>query len=180
MLTLSKGPCRPRTAPLCLMKEPDYVMKMMATGGALMSDASCRKTTRRVDGTIAKFAYTLPFDWHFRYRHEVDDHNNLRHAVPSLEETWLTLRWVIRVFTFILAVTEVNVYLVLKFFVFVGDKAGDLEKYLEFRRLLAWMFIDNPYMPLSEEPSDDPFLAGARCHDIGSAPAYASGYVTRE
>ena len=74
------------------MKEPDYVMRMMATGGALMSDASCRKTTRRVDGTIAKFAYTLPFNWHFRYCHEVDDHNNLRHAVPSLEETWLTLR----------------------------------------------------------------------------------------
>merc|ERR1711966_312822 len=74
----------------------------------------------------------------------------------------------------------VNVYLVLKFFVFVGDKAGDLPKYLEFRRLLAWMFIDNPYMPVSEQPSDDPFLAGARCHDIGSAPPYASAYVNRK
>ena len=27
------------------MKEPDYVMRIMATGGALMSDESCRKTT---------------------------------------------------------------------------------------------------------------------------------------
>ena len=83
-------------------------------------------------------------------------------------------------FTFILAVTEVNVYLVLKFFVFVGNKAGNLPKYLEFRRLLAWMFIDNPHMPVNEDPYYDPFLAGARCHDIGSAPPYASAYVTRK
>ena len=30
-----------------MMKEPDYVMKMMATGGNLIADQSCHSTTRR-------------------------------------------------------------------------------------------------------------------------------------
>ena len=76
------------------MKEPDYVMRMMATGGALLADESCRSTTRKwvEDGveTFAEFVYKRPFDWHFRFRHAVDDHNNLRHALPSIEDTWLT------------------------------------------------------------------------------------------
>eukprot|EP00956_Cyclotella_meneghiniana_P035814 scaffold118478_cov62-Cyclotella_meneghiniana.AAC.7 len=67
------------------MKEPDYVMKIMATGGVLQSDDSCKTAQRGNGATATSFQYTKPFDWHFRYRHAVDDHNNLRHAVPSLE-----------------------------------------------------------------------------------------------
>ena len=81
---------------LWCMKEPDYVMTIMATGGRLMSDDSCKSTIRRwvEDGLerVKEFAYALPFDWHF-YRHAVDDHNNLRHALPSIEDTWRTIRW---------------------------------------------------------------------------------------
>ena len=87
------------------MKEPDYVMRMMASGGPLSVTTGCRTTTRRVDGTTTSFQYTCPYDWHFRYRHAVDDHNNLRHALPSLEDTWRTIRWPTCVFTFLLAVT---------------------------------------------------------------------------
>ena len=32
----------------------------------------------------------------------VDDHNNLRHAIPSLEMTWTTHHWPCRVFCFCL------------------------------------------------------------------------------
>ncbi len=76
------------------MKEPDYVMKIMATGGALVSDDNCKKVSRKWtdnDGEKqAQFTYKKPFDWHFRYHHIVDDHNNLRHSSPALEETWIT------------------------------------------------------------------------------------------
>jgi hypothetical protein len=80
------------------MKEPDYVMRMMATGGQLAALNSCKMTRRRWrDGGVDvshTFQYTCPFDWHFRYRHAVDDHNNLRHALPSIEDSWLTKRFV--------------------------------------------------------------------------------------
>ena len=161
------------------MKEPDYVMRMMATGGALRSDDSCRKTSRRVDGRLERFSYTLSYDWHFRYRHEVGDHNNLRHALTSLEDTCGTDRWVIRVFTFLLAITEVNVFCVLRSFVFVGRLVRHLPTYHEFRRKFAWMLIDNEYYPLAEERADDLFLPLTRCHDIGTAPTHASAYRNR-
>ncbi|MFM8622190.1 MAG: hypothetical protein ACKOB3_02265, partial [Holophagaceae bacterium] len=73
------------------MKEPDYVMKMMACGGILRAFENCKETVRHwtADGIecVRRFRYTCPFDWHFRYRHAVDDHNNLRHATPSIEDS---------------------------------------------------------------------------------------------
>jgi hypothetical protein len=82
---------------LWTMKELDYTMEMMATSGSLMADETCRLTTRRWMECGAEktkeFAYTLPFDHHFRYRHAVDDHNNLRPSSPSWEDTWVTQRW---------------------------------------------------------------------------------------
>eukprot|EP00804_Cyclotella_cryptica_P010233 CCRYP_016698-RA/>CCRYP_016698-RA protein AED:0.43 eAED:0.33 QI:0/0/0/0.66/1/1/3/0/142 len=70
-------------------QEPDYVMKIMATGGVLAEDETCRVTYRGSGDDRTTFHYKKPFDWHFRYRHAVDDHNNLRHALPSLEDTWI-------------------------------------------------------------------------------------------
>ena len=57
------------------------------------------------------FKYTETFANHILYRHEVDDHNNLRHEVPPIESTWINHRWVKRVFEFFFAVTEVNIFL---------------------------------------------------------------------
>jgi hypothetical protein len=70
------------------MKEPtNYIMSMMATGGALLSDMTCKTATRGFDGIVVTFQYPLSYDWHFRYRFAVDDHNNLRYSAPSLEGT---------------------------------------------------------------------------------------------
>ncbi len=79
------------------MKDLDYVMKIMASGGALISDNNCKKVTRKwseQNGTArqAQFTYMKPFDWHFCYCHIVDDHNNSCHASPALEETLITKR----------------------------------------------------------------------------------------
>ncbi len=72
------------------MKEPDYVMQIMATGGSLCTMGG--KEVRRIwrDGDSERtttFQYAKPFEWHFRYCHAVDDHNNLHHAIPSIEGT---------------------------------------------------------------------------------------------
>lgn len=168
------------------MKEPNYIMRMMATGGALLADETCKMTTRVFNGVTKTFQYLKPFDWHFRYRHAVDDHNNLRHATPSLEGTWLTLRWEIRVFTFLLAITEVNVYLTLKSWHFVGDKASELPSILEFRRKLAWLFIKNPHLQEEENGTNGvevPFLPpmwSTFDHTIETAPAHAKAYHNRQ
>ena len=146
----------------------------------MLPDDSCKTTTRRVNGEKKKFQYTKPYDWHFRYRHAVDDHNNLRHALPSLEDTWTTTRWEIRVFTFLLAITEVNVYLALKFFVYLGNLVETLPKYVAFRRKLAWEFINNPHLAVDDIMVEDTSLVYERQHKILKAPNHASEYRNRQ
>lgn len=86
------------------MKEPDYVMKILSTYGGLMGnewqkESICKYKVGNEEITTT-FKYKIPFSNHFDYRHVVDDHNNIRHQVPSLEQTWTTHRWAIRVFSF--------------------------------------------------------------------------------
>ena len=73
------------------MKEPYYVMRMMDTRGDLLADDICKETIRiwnnNGEDVVKKYKYKLPFDWNFRYHHTVDDHNNLRNVLPSIEDT---------------------------------------------------------------------------------------------
>ena len=101
---------------LFMMKEPDFTMKMMATYGALNPYSYERDTKRYVkyrddNTTITMFKYTKPYSNHYRFRHSIDDHNNLRHQLPSIEGTWVTQRWPIKVLGFLLAISEVNTFL---------------------------------------------------------------------
>ena len=100
------------------MKEPNYFMRIMATGGRLLKDNICNDTVRRWkengEDVVKKFKYKLPFDWNFLYRHEVDKHNSLRHALPSIEDAWMTDWWECHLFAFILAISEVNSFLILR------------------------------------------------------------------
>ena len=97
------------------LKEPLYVMKMMATGGPLISNESCQeqKCWFKEDGAEVEctFQFSLPYDWNYKYRHNIDDHNNVRHSLPLVEGTIITTRWEMRVFSFLLAVFEVNAFL---------------------------------------------------------------------
>ena len=76
------------------MKKLNSVMRMMAIGGRLLVFDTSKETVRRWKENGAdlakKFKYKLPFDWNFRYRYVVDDQNNLQHALPSIEDTWVT------------------------------------------------------------------------------------------
>ena len=90
-----------------------------------------------------KFRYTEPFANYFLFCHAVDDHNNLQHSLPSIEGTWVTHCWPVRVFSFLLAISEINTYLALKYFVWSIDEQRQLH---DFRRRLAFNLIDNDYI----------------------------------
>jgi hypothetical protein len=82
------------------MKEPDYTMKIMGTtSGLTVSDDHDhhRHWSENGQKKLTTFKYHEMFCLHFNYCHIIDDHNNLRHALPSVEETWVTTCWVLRV-----------------------------------------------------------------------------------
>lgn len=161
------------------MKEPDYTMKIMGTASGLFStDDNVHRRTWNEGGEAhtANFTYAEPFYLHFKYRHAVDDHNNLRHATPSIEETWVTTRWALRVFQFVLAVTEVNIFLAMRFFVWGGDEKITL---LDLRRKLAWELILNSELVVV----DDKVRRSKRCrnlvvdHAMDQAPKHAKRWM---
>ena len=83
---------------------------------------------------MKKIKYNLPFDWHFCSHHAVEDHNNLRNALPSIEDTWATDRWECRLFAFILAISELNAFLIIHYFVYCELHWEGMPALLEFRR----------------------------------------------
>ncbi len=78
------------------IKEPDYIMKMMATVGGLYTEG-CKEAARTWDNRDTQmhmtFLYTKPFHLHFKYCHVVYDHNDLHCALPNVEDSWRTKRW---------------------------------------------------------------------------------------
>ena len=117
------------------------------------------------------FKYTEPFFNHFKFRHQVDDHNNNRHSPISLEESINTKDWKIRVFTFILAVVEVNSRLAYKFFT-----QSDSLSQLQFRRLLAKELMDFSFVVNRDnrKRSRRSMEAVAPTCGVETAPVYAT------
>ena len=70
------------------MKEPNYVMRMMAAGVRLLEYDTTKDTLRiwKENGEylVKYFNKNLPFHWNFCYRHAVDNHNNFRHELSSV------------------------------------------------------------------------------------------------
>ena len=90
------------------MKLPDYVMKIMASWMTLDELEGVRSRQYFIDRNGTKetnqFTYQHPFGINFRYRHQVDDHNNCRHAHIFLVSTWVTKFWPGNKFAWYLAV----------------------------------------------------------------------------
>jgi hypothetical protein len=124
------------------LKEPDYVMSLMATYGTNqeMDDADSKRTITTQTGQTVEVHFKYPelFHYHFKYRNAVDQHNQNCHKPLSLEEIWATIRWPNRVFAFLLAITEVNVKVAAEYF-------GKKQKLpmLNIRRLIAEALINN-------------------------------------
>ena len=166
---------------LYMMKEHDFVMKMMATYGALNpypdEKDSTRYYTKDQEKVIQTFKFTEPFSNHYRFRHAVDDHNNLRHQVPSIEGTWVTQRWPLRVLGFLLAISEVNCFLAFRTFVWqIGKDDSPLRT---FRRRLALSLIYNEEL-LDQSNKRKSKRIGARADSLHipmSAPAHAREFL---
>jgi hypothetical protein len=124
------------------LKEPSYIMKMMATGGPLISNDQCKMLTQMLteDGVQCgkSFQFPLPYHWHYKYY--------LHHLLPSIEHTITTTRWEIRVFSFVLAVSEVNAFLIYRFFCH-PDPVPTLQ---QFQHKLAWQLTKNSFLDQEE------------------------------
>ena len=119
------------------MKEPDYVMKIMASWMTLdeLEDTSTRRELIDISGTNKKkqFIYRHPFGIYSRYIHQADDHNNQRHAQIYLERIWATNFWPDHNFAWYLAVSDVNIDLASGHF----KNDGLVQSSLYFYRALA-------------------------------------------
>ena len=94
------------------MKEPYYVMKIMASWMTryALEVARTRRCFKDSSGTkdTKQFTYRQPFGIHFRYRHQLHDHNNWIHAPISLDRTWATKFWPDCNFDWYIVLSEVN------------------------------------------------------------------------
>jgi len=126
------------------MKEERWVTKVFATYGTTTPQEDSKVALRRLDNRTERcFHYCDVFVNHYSFRHAVDDHNHLRQADLSLEETWKTHRWENRVFAFILAISEVNAFLAMRYFVWQNEEKDTA--ILSFRRMLSRALIFNEH-----------------------------------
>ena len=132
------------------MKETNYVMRMMDTGGQFLVYDTCKKTARRWkengEDMVKNFKYKLPFYWDFCYCRAVENHSSFRHALPSFEDTWMTDRWECLVFAFIFSISDINAFLILRSFVYCGLCQEGMPVLLEFLQKLVWQLINNIYI----------------------------------
>ena len=167
------------------MKEPDYTMMLMSTYGLLNEEETggtkrsyLHPVTREI--TTKSFKYTTPFFNHFKFCHQVVDHNNRRHSPISIEEVVACKRWPLRQFFFLLALTEVNTKL--------GINRIDTDEHrismLSFRKKLAAALINNFWYEnekkaeqLEEGPSPTSRRRRATAlHEIRTRPPYRGVY----
>ena len=67
-------------------------------------------------------------------------------------------------------------YLVLRFFVYIGTMLAFLPNYIDFHQKLAWQFVDNPFLT-REDMAESPTASSiSEDHSIATAPNYASEY----
>ena len=118
------------------MKDVGYVTKIMGTGMGLGYPVERMHSRQLDDGTTRRFKYPEPFYLHFKYRHLIDDHNNIHHAVPSIKGTLKTQCWAIPVFKLVLSVAEVNMYLTIQHFVCSSEE--NVQQMFEFIRRMGF------------------------------------------
>lgn len=165
-----------------MMKELEYIMKMMSIYGD-RETADKQETTRRYfinnDRKMERreFNYTTVFANHFRYRHAIDDTNNQRHNTPSFEETWKTIWWANRVFSFLIALTEVNAYNTFRFWNWSTPAYAKKEPtLLQFFRRLALDLIYNDFLEEETKDTSSKLRKRKRDHNLFTAPPHGKKF----
>ena len=129
------------------MKESDYIMVVMSAYGTnewCGQEVCCNWKVNSIMKSTT-FQYPEVEDNHFKYRHYVDDHNGKRHSPISMEVVWATKHWPIRVFAFLLSISEVNCSLAETQFT-----SRHTDSLLSYRKKLAYELIENPYIKRGE------------------------------
>ena len=90
----------------------------------------------------------------------------------------MTQRWEIRVFAFLLAITEVNTYLAYKYFVWPGV-LEQIPTLVEFRRKFSRALIDNQWISGGARMDEDEEVTHADEHGRVTARPHAKKYRNR-
>jgi len=114
------------------MKEDGYVLSVVSSFG---TDTRMGNWQTRGEH---RFQYPEIIHNHYQYRGVVDTHNSRRMYPIAIEEQWKTIRWPLRVFQFLLAVTEVNTNYARNYFY-----TRPLEDQITFRYYLAQEMKNN-------------------------------------
>ena len=115
---------------------------------------------------VTEFKYPEVVFNHYHYRGMIDNHNSLRKHPISLEETWMTTRWPNCVFSFILAVSIVNIQNAASYFL---NKAK--VDALQSQRLIAQQLIFNHYL-LDEQTTRKHRRHGSLEHSLIMVPIF--------
>ena len=135
------------------MKEPDYVMSLMSTYRTSQQMGDEQKWYTSTEG-VGTFKYPEAVANHFQFQDAVGGHNSAITDPIALEETWKTMRWPLRVFQFLLAITEVNVFRVWEYMFTEPEKRGDNKcSQQDFQKKFAYSLIFNTKL---EEESMSP------------------------
>ena len=122
------------------MKESDYIMSLMFSYGTNQRMGKETQREWRSGGSTQRMTFPYPevICNHFLYRQAVDDHNGKRHSPIHLEVVWGTKWWHNHVFAFLLAVTQVNVNLLMTYFL-----GQEVTGQIAFRSKLSHTLIHN-------------------------------------
>ena len=128
------------------MKEPNYVMKLMATCGTneRIANYTTKQDQVNLEGGKVSESFCCPevFNNHFKFYHFMGDHNAKRHAPICLEHVWTTKYRSHMPFSFLLATIEMNINPAEAYF--VRHKASRSQ--LEFWKLIIKDLIHNKYL----------------------------------
>jgi hypothetical protein len=91
----------------------------------------------------------------------------------------VTMRWENRVFAFLLALSEVNTFLIIRYFVPPQMAANKQFTLLGFRRALGWQCVHNELADQRQNGPGSPLNEHERVHELRMAPKHASKYVNR-
>ena len=136
------------------MKDAGFVSMWMSTYGTQtrVDGHQARRFIKQGNNTVTtEFDYPEVISNHYRYRDAVDSHNAKRHAPIGLETTWATKKWENRVFGFILAITEINIFNAIRYF----NTDTKYESVLQFRKVFAESLIKNKYYSTINITEDD-------------------------
>ena len=130
----------------------------MTTYGTLVEVSDQKKWHYLENGVkhVKTFQYPEVVHNHYKYCDVIDNHNSLRMHPISIEETWMTMRCLNRVFCFLLAITMVNIQNAATYF--LNKPTIDS---LQSRRLIAEALINNEYLQTSLSPR-----SGCKHHSV--------------